>query len=96
MTGRINGIYAPGTDGSTLITLPELLGAGPGGIGGNFGRGYSLSSVVRQNFSDNMGSIAMAVIGIPIAVKVASKVLRKPILNPMNKALKMTGLDVKV
>ena len=100
MTGRVNGVYKPGADGSQIITLPELLGAGPGGFGGNFagsaGKYDNLSNTLMTNFKMNAVPMAMAVIGIPIFAKVATKVLRKPVLTPANKLLKMTGLDVKV
>ena len=100
LTGRINGVYKPGADGSQNITLPELLGAGPGGFGGRFagaaGVYDSLGNTLKTNISQNAVPMAMAVIGIPIAVKVATKVLRKPIIQPANKLLKMTGLDVKL
>jgi len=100
MTGRVNGVYKPGGDGSSVITLPELLGAGPGGIGGNFagtaGRYDNLSNSLMSNFKTNFFPMAVAVIGIPVAAKVATKVLRKPVLTPANKLIKMTGLDVKL
>lgn len=97
LTGRNQaGAYLPGTDGSKRLTLPELFGMGPGGVGGNFTGTDTLSSVLKSNFETNVGKMAVSVIGIPIIAKVATKVLRKPVLTPMNKALSMTGLDVKV
>ena len=100
MTGRVNGVYKPGADGSQVITLPELFGAGPGGFGGNFagtaGRYDNLTNTLKSNLMTNFVPMTMAVIGIPIAVKVASKVLAKPVIRPANKLLKMTGLDVKI
>jgi len=97
MTGRVNGTYKPGSDGSYTITLPELFGAGPGGIGGNYSSHVGgFMGAVSRNFKSNLLPMAVAVIGIPIAAKVATKVLRKPVLTPANKLLKMTGLDVKL
>ena len=100
MTGRVDGKYRPGADGSQVITLPELFGAGPGGFGGNYagtvGQYDSLSNTLKTNFRKNFVPMAMAVVGIPIAVKVATKVLSKPVIRPANKLLKMTGLDVKI
>jgi len=96
MTGRVNGVYKPGRDGSSVITLPELLGAG-GQLGGNYAAGYGgFMGALSKNFKANMLPMAVAVIGIPMIAKVATKVLRKPVLTPANKLLKMTGLDVKL
>jgi len=97
MTGRVDGQYKPGRDGSWTITLPELLGAGPGGIGGTYASNVGgFMGAVSHNFKSNWMPMAVAVLGIPIAAKVATKVLRKPVLNPANKLIKMTGLDVKL
>jgi len=43
-----------------------------------------------------MFSIVGGVILIPVVAKVATKLLRKPVLTPVNRIIKMTGLDVKV
>jgi len=100
MTGRVNGKYLPGRDGSQVLTLPELLGAGPGGIGGNYsgsaGQYDNLTNTLMTNFKKNFVPMAVAVVGIPMFAKVATKVLRKPVLTPANKLLKMTGLEVKL
>ena len=99
LTGRVNGQYRPGADGSNILTLPELLGAGPGGLGGNYGsmRGHtSLSESLTTNFKNNAFKMGAAVILIPMAANVAMKVLRKPVILPANRLLKSTGLDVKL
>ena len=99
LTGRVNGNFRPGADGSSVLTLPELLGAGPGGIGGNYGSspGYdSLSAVLASNFKKNGMKMATAIVVIPMVANVAKKVLRKPVLLPANRLLKTTGLDVKL
>ena len=98
MTVRVDGKYRPGADGSYTISLPELFGAGPGGFGGNYAQPFpgNFMTAVSKNFQNNWVGMSMAVIGIPIAVKVATKVLSKPVIRPANKLLKMTGLDVKL
>ena len=96
VTGRVNGTYKPGADGSTVLTLPELLGAGPGGIGGNYGSGYSLQSVLEKNLKENWMNIAFGVVMIPVLVKTATKLIRKPVILPANRMLKSVGLDVKI
>ena len=99
LTGRINGKYAPGADGSNRLTLPELLGAGPGGVGGKFGtmKGHtSLGESLATNLSNNGVKMLTAIIVVPMAANVVKKVLRKPVLLPANRLLKSTGLDVKL
>ncbi len=97
MTGRVDGKYNPGGDGGSVITLPELFGAKGRDIGGTYGSyATGFFDAVGKNLKDNLVPMSMAVIGIPIAVKVATKVLRKPVITPANKLLKMTGLDVKL
>lgn len=99
ITGRVNGSYKPGADGSSVLTLPELLGAGPGGVGGNYGSsaGYdSLSAVLMSNLKKNGVKMAASIVIIPMVANVAKKMLRKPVLLPANRLLKSTGLDVKL
>ena len=97
VTGRQNGVYNAGADGSLRLTIPELLkGINTGSGSWNKEHGEALGPIISRNFSDNMASILFAVIGAPIAVKMAKKVLRKPVLTPLNKIIKQTGLDVKV
>jgi hypothetical protein len=40
--------------------------------------------------------MAMGVILIPVAVKTATKLIRKPVILPANRMLKSVGLDVKI
>lgn len=99
LTGRVNGNFRPGADGSNILTLPELLGVGPGGIGGNFGtmKGHtSLSESLMTNLRKNGPKMFIAVVGIPMVANVAKKMLRKPVILPANRLLKSTGLDVKL
>jgi len=99
-TGRQDGVYKAGVDGSQRITLPELLGAGRIPFGGNYsgtaGQYDNLPNSIKTNFSKNWMAITGGVILIPMVAKVATKLLRKPVLTPMNRMIKMTGLDVKV
>lgn len=97
-TGRVDGEYKPGRDGSWTITLPELLGAGPGGVGGMYGSTVGgFTGAVSKNFGQNWFNMMGQVILIPIIGKAAQKFLRKPVLNPANKVLKMAGItDVKL
>jgi len=100
VTGVVDGQYKPGTDGSRVLTIPELLGAGPGGVGGNYSSAYAakggLIPVLKDNLKDNGAIMAAQVIGIPIAFKVAGSLLKKP-RRQVNSIMKQIGLDgVKV
>jgi len=71
--------FRPGTDGDARITLPELFGLGPGGIGGSWSGSNSLQAQIQTNFGGFEG-IAMAglkSVGIGIGFKVGKKLTRK-------------------
>ena len=96
VTGRRDGKYVAGADGSYRLTLPELLGVGKGDIGGVFYK-TNLSEVLMYNFKANWVQIGMGVLFIPVAANVITKVIRKPVILPANRMLKSFGLkDVKV
>jgi hypothetical protein len=95
-TGKRDGVYRAGSDGSFRLTFPELIGWGSIKAGGNYGTGHDLQSVLMANLKANWMQIAVGVVGIPIAANVAMKLLRKPIILPANRMLKNVGLDVKV
>lgn len=90
-TGRQGGVYKAGADGSYRLTLPELIkGANISpSVGG-------LQDVLSRNIEKNWMNMAVSVIVAPMAVKMAKKVLRKPVLTPINKLIKQSGLDVRV
>ena len=95
-TGRTDGVYKPGSDGSWRMTLPELLGAGRQGFGGTYGAGIDFQSALMKNLKDNWMQMAMGVVLIPVVAKTATKLIRKPVILPANRMLKSVGLDVKV
>ena len=75
------------------ITLKELMT----GWKKHYGVSENEFQLAWKNIQKNWMGLAIGMIGTPIAFKVAKKVLRKPILTPLNKAVKMAGLnDVKV
>jgi len=98
ITGRRDGRYVAGGDGSNRLTLPELLGlSGSGGVGGTYSQGHGgLMEALEYNFKKNFGKMMFGVIVVPMIAQAATKVLRKPVIQPANKLLKMTGLNVKV
>jgi len=92
------------------ITGRELLSGITGGSYGtqyterraNLGGGSTYSSVgqpfadqVKENLSNNGGAMVAQLIAIPAGFKVFSKLTSKP-RSTMNKALKMSGLPLKV
>jgi len=102
ITGNQEGTFKAGIDGAFRLTIPELLGfsasakSGSGQFGGVLG-GRALSTVLIENFKKNGFMMVGQLVLIPIAFTVAKKLLRKPVLTPANKMLKMAGLnDVRV
>lgn len=96
-TGRMNGAYKAGADGSWRLTLPEIIGlSGSQGFGGTYGAGKDFGSVLRDNFKNNGARMIATVVVAPMLANVAMKVLRKPVILPANRLLKTTGLDVKL
>jgi hypothetical protein len=65
-------------------------------MGGAWNEG-GLPMALKYNFKQNGAMMLASIIGIPIAFKVGTKLLRKPILTPANRMLKAAGLSgVKV
>ena len=95
ITGRTDGVFKAGSDGSFKITGPELLGLGKGGIGGNYYK-TNFTEVVMKNLKANGVSMALGVIFIPVIAKTVTKLIRKPVILPANRMLKSIGMDVKV
>ena len=92
-TGRKDGSYRAGTDGSFRITLPELL-KGPN-IMSHHGGG-TVTGVLRENLKANGTQMVTTMVVAPMIARLVKKSLRKPLLTPMNRILSQTGLNVKV
>jgi len=85
-----------GFDGSSVMSLPELLGIGDKvAFGGNYGAGRTFQTQIVANIKANGVSMATQLIAIPIAFRIGGKVLSKP-RRITNKMLKMSSLGVKV
>lgn len=85
---------APNTvssDGNQRITLKEVFAGGQGAA-----NRPSIGEVFTNNFKANWVPLTVAVVGVPMIAKVSKKLLRAPILTPVNRMLKMSGLGVKV
>ncbi len=76
------------------VTLKEILGGSQ--LNASQGRTETPGQQMMENAKANAVPLAIAVIGIPMIAKVSKKFLRTPILTPVNKMLKMSGLGVKV
>ena len=85
-TGHMSG----GGNHKEIVTLRELFS------GSQVGTGISVSDALMDNLKANWLSLAVGVIGIPIAANVAMKLIRKPIILPANRMLKNVGLEVKI
>ena len=87
--------YAASGDGrnnyNKIITLNEIFRGSQGGTDRT-----SPTVQLMGNLKENWLPLTVAVVGIPMAAKVAKKALRAPVLTPMNRMLKMSGLGVKV
>lgn len=88
-----------GSGNSWTLSAAELV---QGALGGGFGQsgkgGYTndlagIGLAMKTNLKANGVQSVATFIVAPIAFKMAKKVLRKPLLTPMNKALKMSGLN---
>jgi len=76
------------------VTLKEIFGGSQ--LMASQGRTETPGQQLIMNAKENAVPLMVAVIGIPIVAKVSKKFLRAPILTPVNKMLKMSGLGVKV
>jgi hypothetical protein len=76
------------------VTLMEIFGGSQ--LMASQGRTETPGQQLVMNAKANAIPLMVAVIGIPIVAKVSKKFLRAPILTPVNKVLKMSGLGVKV
>ena len=92
-----------GGGSSFVITLPELIDGLRGGTGGVYGpsaAAYGIDqtpqAVMMRNLKKNAVPLAISIVAIPAIAKVATKLLRKPMILPANRLLKSTGLDVKL
>ena len=101
-----------GNSGRSSITGREIIAGITGGVGGfgtsgtvrssKVGGGYQLTSFgqpfgaqVRDNLANNGAGMVGQLILIPAGFKVFNKLTRKP-RSTLNKALKMSGLPMKV
>ena len=100
LTGKnvAGGFGSNNNNNSWEITAPELLNlimGGTGGIANNYvyegkrGLGAAIRKNIRTNGTDALVQMAL----IPVMFNIGRKVLRKPLLNPTNRALKSIGVS---
>jgi len=88
-----SGWASKGDQFNNIITLQEILS---GGQSQSSGTGQPIGEAVMQNLKANWLPLTVGVVGIPVAFRVMSKLIRKPVILPANRMLKSIGLDVKV
>jgi len=94
--GGYKGGFRPGSDGGQRITLPELLGVGPGGFGGNFGDyAKNLPEAIGKNIGGIEGMVMTGLksAGLSIGFRVFNKLTRKARGSINRQILKPFGMD---
>jgi hypothetical protein len=103
LSSNFDGSYTKGNN-SDEITAREILNFALGGTGG-IGTGYAagrtrvgaMTGAIAANIRSNAPTMVASVVAIPLAFKVGKQLLAKPVINPVNRGLKMIGLTgVKV
>jgi len=96
LTGVTAKGFRPGEDGGQRITLPELLGAGPGGVGGHFGDyAENLPEAIVKNIGGVEGLIMTGLksAGLAVGFRVFNKLTRKARSGINRQILKPFGVD---
>ena len=102
LSQNFSGGYSAGNN-SNELTARELFngltGMGSDGIyHGSDGKSWQggIGQVLASNARKNIGTILFATVAVPILFRTGSKLLAKPIRNPINKLLRQSSLGVKV
>ena len=99
LSDNFQGGYSSGNN-SNELTLRELFDVLIGGSGNISSASFpgGVSEVLKSNLRANGIKMAASAILIPVGFKFATKLLRKPVITPMNKLIKMSclGSEVKV
>jgi len=71
--------FIPGRDGEATITIPELLGAGPGGLGGKYKAGEGFVDQVTKNIGgfEGLFMAGLKSAGVGVGFTVGKKLTRK-------------------
>jgi len=96
LTGIVDGKFAPGGDGSSVITLPEILGVG-GNVGGTFNPTFAAN--LPEAIVKNIGGIEGLVMtglksaGLAVGFRVFNKLTRRARSGINRQILKPFGVD---
>lgn len=97
LTGIVGGKFAPGGDGSEVITLPELAGIGSGGVGGTFNPKFAanLPEAVAKNIGGVEGLVMTGLksAGLAIGFRVFNKMTSRARSGINRQILKPLGAD---
>jgi len=95
LTGRVKGSFNPGGDGSSKVSLPELVGFGPSGFGGNIGgvKPGTLGTVIKDNYSKGGGMMIGTVILAPFVFRFGKSAMRQ-LITPINGFLRGSGVTL--
>ena len=82
---------------SNELTAQEIIArlfksGSSGGMGQAWIDKGGLPYVVKRNISEQMPLLITATVGVPLAFKFGKQILAKPLLNPLNRTLKMAGI----
>jgi len=68
-----------------------------GGMGAGWIEKGGIPYVLKRNLKEQVPLLLTATIGVPLAFKFGKQILAKPLINPLNRTLKMAGIKgVKV
>lgn len=88
VTGALGVNAYPGSTTATYgVNIGSASNAGAAGT-----TDYALTSI-RNNLQRNGGQLLGTVIVAPVVAKIAKKMLAKPLINPVNRALKASGIS---
>jgi len=96
---NFQGGYNAGNN-SNELTLKEIwarMRGGDGGMSKTWRDAGGIPAVLQSNIKNQLPMILGVTIGVPIAFKFGKQLLSKPIINPINRTLKLAGIKgVKV
>ena len=92
------GSFNSGNNSNELTAreIVERLMGGSGGMSTTWQERGGIPAVMMANAKRNVGTLLFATVAVPILFKTGSKLLAKPIRNPINKLLRQSSLGVKV
>ena len=97
---NFQGGFNAGNNSDELTAMEifdRLFKGGSGGMSSNWQADGGLPAVVKSNLKGQMPLLITATVGVPLAFKFGKQILAKPLLNPINRTLRLAGIKgVKV